>query len=49
VIPHPKAKLFVPFVDNAMMIVVDSEITFLFLLGHVKISVCKNGFLPSRP
>lgn len=29
VIPRPKAKLFVPFVDNAMMIVVDSKITLL--------------------
>jgi hypothetical protein len=29
VILHPKAKLFVPFVDNAMMIVVHSKITLL--------------------
>ena len=33
VVLHPKVKLFVSFVDNAKMIVVDSKVTFFFSLG----------------
>lgn len=41
-VPHPKVKLFVSFVDNAMMIIVDSKFTLLFSsLVHVKKLICK--------